>query len=219
VLPFVRLLSQVTQPAGSSRWGSARGLVMLNIQNWQQQRVRSARMQGAAMKPPTWEDVIMLVSFMTRACWANSHEHLFSLQECVLLHSLLQVEGTAVPYTGKHHTAALLGNPSGRASLDDLTLKGLGDSADLWKSPHRAYLPLLCGCVVRLCRVTCTSSAGVAREQPSTRRDVQSSASFPAPRSCSSWRAAVPTWRTATLEPGARLRLLLHWQPTALSTA
>jgi hypothetical protein len=35
---------------------------MINIQNWQQQRVKSARMQGAALKPPTWEDVIMLVS-------------------------------------------------------------------------------------------------------------------------------------------------------------
>jgi hypothetical protein len=46
---------------GSRNWSAARGLVMMNIQNWQKQRVRTSRMQNTPMKAPTWEDVILLV--------------------------------------------------------------------------------------------------------------------------------------------------------------
>lgn len=55
------------EPGGGAtqqRWGAARGFVMLNIQNWQQQRVRSARMRvEAPIRAPTWEDVILLVGY------------------------------------------------------------------------------------------------------------------------------------------------------------
>lgn len=55
-------LQAVQKPRSAARqWGAARGLVMLNIANWQKQRVRSSRMQAAPAKAPTWEDVILLV--------------------------------------------------------------------------------------------------------------------------------------------------------------
>ena len=60
VLLLVPLL-QAVQPSSSRHWGQARGMVMLNIQNWNKQRVRSSRMQNMPMKPPTWEDVLLLV--------------------------------------------------------------------------------------------------------------------------------------------------------------
>lgn len=63
VLLLVCLMLQASQQkSGGRNWQAARGLVMLNIQNWQKQRARSSHMQVTPMRAPTWEDVIMMVS-------------------------------------------------------------------------------------------------------------------------------------------------------------
>lgn len=65
LLPLLLLLllssSQRVQRSCSRHWGQTRGMVMLNIQNWSKQRMRSSRMQNTPTKPPTWEDVLLLV--------------------------------------------------------------------------------------------------------------------------------------------------------------
>jgi hypothetical protein len=49
-------------------WGAVRSLVQVNIANWQAQEAVSRRWKQPS-KPPTWEDVIMMVRL--RLCYVR----------------------------------------------------------------------------------------------------------------------------------------------------
>jgi hypothetical protein len=58
--PNTRTAAAVVLQALSPGWAAVRSLVQVNIANWQAQEAVARRWKQPS-KPPTWEDVIMMV--------------------------------------------------------------------------------------------------------------------------------------------------------------